>query len=508
MRALRTEETATARTVLLVEDNDGDADLIIERLAETGRRDRVLHAQTLSSAAARLQETDVDAVLLDLQLPDGFGIDCVKAIRRHARDVPIVVLTGMADEDRALACIAAGAQDYLAKHELMSSHLTRAIDYAIARVGEVLERRRADAAQERLAAIVESSPDMIVSGTMSGVITSWNRGAERILGLGSAEAIGRPVTEMLCPADEHGIGDGQVHRLGADWLFDADNTQEMIGLCNDGGMITLAVVACRLCGAMGEAVGFAAICRDVTESRRRDDELRRRHEELILRDRQMRALAERLTAVREEERTRMSREVHDELGQLLTGLKMDLRWIGRRLDGRAAGGPEAIKGKLSEAEDLVDRTVDTVQRIALELRPSALDALGLPAAVRDEMRRFAGRTGIHVDVEVDDACRPDPEIATALFRIVQELLTNIVRHAKASRVSVILKDAGPAWCLRVDDDGIGLRGDEEQRATSLGLLGMRERTEALGGSITLQGAGPGVTADVRVPKRRSGDSDA
>lgn len=488
---------ATSRQLLLVEDNPGDAQFITELLKALP--DQIIHVGTLTEAVARIATLSPDAVLLDLRLPDAVGVECVTTIRAHGGDLPIVVLTGLDDEALALSCISAGAQDYLSKQEIHTPILRRSIGYAIARAAEKAEWRRAEALQERLAAIVEASSDAIVSSTVDGVITSWNTGAERIFGYTAAEAVGSPVREVMRAADAVGAAaqelriaqtrDGQVP-VGA---------QEIVRLRRDGTPVTLSAVSSVLRNVASETIGLAAICRDITETKRRDEELRRKNDELIARDRQMRRLTTRLHGIREEERTRISREVHDDLGQLLTGLKMDLRWIARHLDTSVPAG-QAIAARLAEGEKLADRTIESVQRIAVELRPSALDALGLPAALRDEARRFEKRAGIVTRVQVAGAHTPEPAVATALFRIFQELLTNVARHAQAKSVQVLLGGDAESSFLRVEDDGVGIPSIEDRRANSLGLLGMTERAHALGGTIAIErGIERGTIAIVRVP---------
>lgn len=477
--------------VLLVED-DPSAAASVKGLLSSAGRDRVVHAASLESALSLLATTVVDVILLDLELPDGSGADLVRALRASARDVPIVVLLAPGGETSAVSCIAAGAQDHLTAPELSGPQLRRAIDHALARAREAIERRRADALEERLDALVEASSDAIVSATADGVISSWNAGAERIFGCPRGEAIGEPLGRFLHPVRDDGLD--FVTRA----VDEVELTEEAIGVRDDGGTISLSVSVCRLRWAgVGEG-SIVAVCR-TGDRGHLDDELRRTHAELVSHDRQMRALTARLNEIREEERTRIAREVHDELGQLLTGLKLDLAWVTKRL---GSGQRAPIAEKLADTSQLVDRTIKTVQRIATELRPPALDALGLPEAIRDEVRRFEVRSGVKTEVQVDVRLPPDAETATALFRIVQELLTNVARHARASLVRVVLTH-GQAWTLRVEDDGIGIAGSGEERASSLGLLGMRERAEALGGAFVLaRGKRGGTVATVCIPARR------
>jgi two-component system sensor histidine kinase UhpB len=497
---------AAARDVLLVEDNPGDADLVLDLMAR-GRGNpayRLVHTPTLAGALAQLGQQPVDAVLLDLHLPDGSGVHCVRALREVARELPIVVLTGHDGDELALQCIAAGAQDYLPKQGLHETALRRAIGHAVARTQEGVERRRADALQERLAAIVEGSHDAIVSCTVDGTITSWNHGAEQIFGHCAAEAIGRRVREIIRDPDAAGSEEFERRLFQTRKGAGPTGVEEVRRLRKDGRLVTLSVVSSALRDASGAVTGVAAICRDITESRRRDDELRRLVAAQAERERRMRALTARLNTLREEERTRISREVHDGLGQLLTGLKMDIRWMTRRL---AAGAPPAaLAQRLAETEVLVDQTIETVQRIAVELRPSALDALGLPAAIRDEARRFEARTGVRCVVQVEQAeAGPEvaPTVATALFRILQELLTNVARHAEASTLCISLGHEQGLCVLQVSDDGVGIGAQGEgasQAGGSLGLLGMAERAAAVGGTLSLaRHPAGGTVATVKVP---------
>lgn len=502
--------TGEVRTVLLVEDNMGDAELIREYLAEDNARSyRVMHAASLAAAALLLQEVRVDAVLLDLHLPDGAGMACIRTVRAHVREVPIVVLTGAENESLGLACIAAGAQDYLSKAAIRAQPLRRAVDYAITRNQAKLDRDRADALQARLAAIVEASTDAIVSITPEGNIASWNRGAEEILGYSKREAIGRPLSAVLRPANDAEVP-GETRPGGRSGLGNFSGAaEEVVRLHKDGRAITLSVVAFELRGADGEPVVTAAIGRDVTEEKRRAVELRQRNEELTSSIGQLHALTARLNAIREEERTRISRTVHDELGQLLSGLKMDLRWIERRLAQQPSESDAAIAERLAEANKLVDSTIGTVQNIALELRPSALDALGLASAIRDEARRFGQRTGHRMMIEVEDTDPPAPEAATALFRIFQELLTNISRHAQASTVEIAFGADEAGWQLQVGDDGVGMSGPPLRPFKSLGLLGMRERASAFGGNVVhASGTVRGTVATVRIPRTTGSAANA
>ncbi len=213
---------------------------------------------------------------------------------------------------------------------------------------------------------------------------------------------------------------------------------------------------------------------------------------------QLRALAARLESVREEERTRAAREIHDELGQALTAIKLEYTALLRDLP--AGDGP--VNQRSQTILTLLDKAFQSVRRIATELRPGILDDLGLAAAVEWVTEEFQARTGTKVQVSLPDAdIAMDREHATALFRILQETLTNVARHANATRVDVRLAKEKGNLLLEVRDNGKGISDEQLSGGKSLGLLGMRERASLLGGEITISGIpGKGTTVSVRIPE--------
>jgi signal transduction histidine kinase/sugar lactone lactonase YvrE len=230
---------------------------------------------------------------------------------------------------------------------------------------------------------------------------------------------------------------------------------------------------------------------DVTERKRSEARIRESREEL-------RALASRLESVREEERTQLSREIHDELGQLMTGLKMDLAWIRKRVIEQREESATAMHDRIQQMNSLLDQSIQTVRKIAGQLRPALLDELGLVAAMEWQAKEWGARTGISCQY---DALTEEPQLrreqATELFRIFQELLTNIARHAGASEVTAVIYQSDQELCLEVRDNGRGIREEEINRPFSLGILGMKERAARTGGRIVFTGD-PGKGTNVRV----------
>ncbi len=229
----------------------------------------------------------------------------------------------------------------------------------------------------------------------------------------------------------------------------------------------------------------------------------RTEEELKVSREQLRALAARLENMREEEGKRIAREVHDNLGQALTVLNMNLFELGSKvseLDNEPQR--ESLLSGVRNMSNLIDTTVHTVREIATELRPRMLDDLGLAAAMEWQARDFQDRTGIQCELVSDDI-NLDQERSTGIFRIFQEIMTNVARHAKANRVNIRLKEDTDKIILEVEDDGIGISEEEIHNPRSLGLLGMRERALLFEGSIDITGGqGRGTIVTVNVPVKR------
>jgi signal transduction histidine kinase len=209
-----------------------------------------------------------------------------------------------------------------------------------------------------------------------------------------------------------------------------------------------------------------------------------------------------METVREEERTWIAREIHDELGQSLTGLKMELAWLDKKISEPIhPAAARLFAEKIGAMKKTVDMTIVTVRSIATQLRPGILDNLGLVAAIEWQASDFQKRTGIECELlslPVDLAL--DEKLSSAIFRIFQEVLTNVARHAKATHVTTSIREETGALILEVRDNGRGITDEEIHNAKSLGLLGMRERVDLLGGQFSVWGVvGEGTTVTVSVP---------
>lgn len=237
--------------------------------------------------------------------------------------------------------------------------------------------------------------------------------------------------------------------------------------------------------------------KEIAKRQRIEKQLKRLQAELHL-------LSARLHSAREQESTRIAREIHDELGALLTCLRWDLVEIkGSVSEPIELTHLATLQQKITDLVLLTDKIIDTVRRIASELRPNVLDDLGLSEAIQWYAQQFQARTGIPVHCTCQLATAAlSRKLSTALFRILQEALTNILRHAQATRVEVELQQTAGVVCLVIRDNGIGITVEEQAATVSLGLLGMRERARLVGGTFQISGAqGLGTLITVRVPLR-------
>jgi PAS domain S-box-containing protein len=307
-----------------------------------------------------------------------------------------------------------------------------------------------------------------------------NRCFARFLGAGLQSVIGSSIQDLVWP-DDHA-------RLNALLQLAAQkNCRGEIRLQSRKGPplpVHLSLNPLRLEGTRAVCL----IASDLSETKRAEKELRASSV-------QLRSLAAHLLTVREEERAMISREVHDELGQSLTAVKMDLAWLARRLPPENGEMIERIRSTRQLAESLIQ----DVRRISTELRPGILD-LGLAAAVEWQVQEFQSRTGIRCSHRLLTREAFAPKVSTVLFRILQESLTNVARHAKATRAEVVLQKQQDRLVLWIRDNGRGFDQADPSLSKSLGLMGMRERAAILGGQVNISSApGKGTTVAAWIP---------
>jgi PAS domain S-box-containing protein len=347
----------------------------------------------------------------------------------------------------------------------------------------------ANEALKKLSSAVMQAADSVIITNRNGVIEYVNPAFERLTGYTAAEAL------------------GQTPRIVKSGVHDAAFYAHLWRQISSGEVFQGIVVNRRKTGTLyheeksitpirderGTITHYVSAGRDITERKEAEEELEKSRAAL-------RVLAAHLTSVREEERSRIATEVHDELGQFLAVLKLEVQRLAR-----APVDEAELRRHVSETSELIDQMMASVHRIQTELRPPVLDVLGLVAAIDWQARQFESRTGIRCRfTPSSEDVRVAPDTSTAVFRIVQEALANIVQHAAAHAVEIGLQIAGDTLTLTVRDDGRGITEADLDRQPSLGITGMRERARLLGGRFTVTGRpGEGTTLTLALPLSRS-----
>lgn len=341
-------------------------------------------------------------------------------------------------------------------------------------ITELHESRSAiEESERRFRNLFESSPDAIMVFTADGTVRDANPAAADYFETDRDWLSGRSFTELI-PADRREEAEHRFRRMlsGEDTIV----TQEF--RLRDGHKRPVEIHANSI--QLDDEDAVLLYMRDISERLETEQTLRR--------------LGRRQEAVLERERERISREVHDVLGQALTAIRMDVSWVLSHFD------DERTPGRLEETGQRINETIETVRRIAHELRPGMLDDFGLSAAIEWHANQFSKRTGIAVRIAVGDCPSLDRELTTTVFRVFQELLTNVARHAEASEIDVSLTAPGENLVLSVRDDGRGTDLSDVTHSDSLGITGVRERLIPWGGRLDLTSEpGNGLRADVIVP---------
>jgi len=360
---------------------------------------------------------------------------------------------------------------------------------------EARERRAKTAVDEshaRLGAVMDSAMDAIITIDEDQRIVLFNQAAEAAFRCSRAETIGSTLDRFL-PARFRGAHRGHVQHFGETGITNRrmGDATTLWALRADGEEFPIEASISQ--AAEGGRRLYTVILRDVTRRKEYEDMLVRQQAEL-------REISARVQEAREEEKTLLARELHDELGQLLTAMKMDLGWMRERLPPENA----ELVTKAAQMDAVLDRTVGSVRRISAELRPLMLDDLGLKDAVAWLAEEFSKHSGIACKLSTppDGALdEVDRKVAIALYRVLQESLTNVARHSGARNAWVAVGEVDNMLQLEVEDDGRGIAEDDLTRKRTLGLKGMRERVRYLGGAVEIGPAPRGGTRVlVRMPK--------
>ena len=357
----------------------------------------------------------------------------------------------------------------------------------------IMTRQIAEVDRQRYQELFDFAPDAYLTTDVNGVIQEANQAAAALLAVPRRHLLGKPLILFVEPAEHPAF----YKRLTSLLQQVGVHTWEIRLQPHHREPLYAAVTTTVVHDTRGQPVGLRWLLRDISERRAAQERAQQAEQALQHSREQLRALATHLQNQQEEERRRIAREIHDELAQALTALKIDLVWLSNQL--RTAD--DRCRQRLQDMGVLLDGLVSSVRRIGTELRPGILDDLGLTAAIEWQLQEVYKRTGLSYELALpEEEIAVDQAHATAMFRIFQEALTNVVRHASARQVTVHLVPQPDALVLEIADDGKGITPDQLVDRGSLGLLSMRERAHLLGGDVTIRGkSGEGTIVTLRMP---------
>ena len=483
--------------VLLIEDSRDDADLLLWTLQQGGYAPTHTLVSDAASMTAALDAGPWDIVIADYSLPQFSGIAALELFKARYIDIPFIIVSGHIGEDEAVAAMKGGAHDYVMKRNL--SRLIPAIERELREANARAARRAAESRlrenEVRLSAILSNIPGVVfqLERRSKGQLqfTYVSEGSELLLGLAPARlladatAFTRLIAASEFPAFDTYIAGTRGARGAARW-------EGRIRVGPEGNTRWISVRFAPTVVADGVVRG-EGIMSNISENKLAEQEIRDSR-------RRLSELTSHLERVKEHERARIAREIHDDIGGNLTAIKIDLLWLAERAD----AGSAVLTGKIRQIDSLVDDTIKTTSRIGRDLRPGILD-LGLVAAIEWLASEFERRMDIPCSVVCDaEDMDMHGDVANALFNIVREALTNITKHAQADSVEIQLNAEGNILTLHVQDDGRGISSSDLGKDGSFGLRGMAERAEQLGGTVKITGTpGGGTGVTVRIPRGSS-----
>jgi two-component system sensor histidine kinase UhpB len=465
--------------ILVVEDSPDDFELLRFRLRGALALGEMRRVEDEPGMGAALREGPWDLVISDHHLPHFNSTSALAVLRASGADIPFIILSGMIGEDVAVEAMQSGADDYVMKSNMarLVPAVERSLRMAAERHATVAAEDAVRAGERRFARVAGNIPGTVLRleldpGTREIRFPSMTEGTDPSLFFSQLHADDARSLREAVAAAAHVRGplrwEGRARDAAGDrwWLL-----------------------AATLDTAGENRFAWDGILIDISPEKRALEELRHSREQLS-------ELTAHLEASKEAERAVIAREIHDEMGGLLTGLKADVSWLKKH-----AGSEPRARDKLRDIESLLDEVVLVSKRIAKSLRPAILDQ-GLNAALEWQAREFEKHAGIPVRFRTNDEdLTLDPGKATGVFRVFQEALTNVAKHAHAQQVDVQVFATDRLVTLEVRDDGVGLRKQDLAKPDSFGVRGMQERVHHLGGWVEVGGSpGKGTTLMLSIPR--------
>lgn len=449
---------------MLVEDCAADVALILHQLERNGYEP--IHEQVDSAEAmtAALKKQSWDIVLSDHNMLHFNSLEAMAILKEHEPDVPFIIVSGAIGEETTVAAMKGGAADYVSKFKM--AHLSSAVERALR---ETDQRRALRESEEVFRKLSECSPAGVFLTDEKGRITYTNPRWRTILGLELSEDAVRRWTQVVHPKDRARV----LERWNDCVREGGEYEQEFCLQLADGSDRWVYIRASAMRSERGKYTGHVGTITDITE--RKQAEEARAH------------LVQKLITAQEDECRRVSVELHDQLGQGLTAMMLGLDAL------QASKADEAVHGRqLQQLQELANDLMHRVHRLAWELRPAALDDLGLTSALKRYVEEWARRSGIATDFHASGQAdqRLQPSVETTFYRVVQEALTNVIKHARANRVSVLLDYRRDSVLVIVEDNGKGFDVNKVMSSINssgrLGLLGMQERAALVGAKFNIE----------------------
>ena len=476
---------------LLIEDSVDDAELILANLTEGGIAFESQRVETAEQLRDALALSSWDLILSDFNLPRFSAIEALEILAGTSQRSPMIVVSGAIGEESAASVIRAGATDLVTKQSLhrLVPVIIRSLREQEAKRRYTLAMAALDESETRFQAIVANLPGMVFQALIDenggARFTYVSEGSQNVLGMNASALTNRPELffDLIVPDDRPGF---LATRIRSATNLTPCNWEGRIRMPASGPRSKWINLRASVRKLTSGAILSDGIISNINDSKVAQQAIENQRQ-------QLRQLASHVERVKEEERAHIAREIHDDLGGTLTAAKIDLAWIHSRL----RPDQRELAEKAAGTQSLLDSAIETTGRISRSLRPSVLD-YGVTAAIEWQVKEFSKRMGISCEF----VCSPDEidldlEFSTALFRIFQETLTNISKHAAASHVAISIEDDGSSVLLSVVDDGKGMHGDDTKKLGSYGIRGMRERAGFLGGTIEIVSS-PGAGTQVRV----------
>jgi PAS domain S-box-containing protein len=468
--------------ILLVDDNEDN--LVSLEAALDSLNQELILARSGTEALRYLLENDFAAILLDVKMPDMDGFETAELIRTRKRSqhTPILFLTAYRNEEHLFRGYDLGAVDFLFKPivpEILRSKV--AVFVELARSAQIQQAQAAILAKAELKfrSLLEAAPDAMLITTESGHIALANSRADDLFRYTRQELLASNI-RLLVP----------------EWSLDArGRVGELNAVRKDGTSFPSEITCSPL--QTEEGVLVTSAIRDITQRKQNEQRIAEQSQQLQQMNRELRNLSSRIVAVRDEERRKLGRELHDSQGQYLAAIKMNLELIETT---QSSLGP-VQQGALREAVSLLERSMKEIRVISHLLHPPLLDEIGLQAVVPWYISSFSDRSGIQVDLEMPEQVTklPDP-VELAVFRVLQECLTNVHRHSGSKNAKVKLQPNGATLTLEVTDEGAGLASNgDSDRLAGVGITGMRERVHELGGHFDIQFSPEGTHVKATFP---------